>query len=290
MYCVAIFGTTISEKHFDSIFKLLEKIEQNGFKIHIYEPFYNHLKSNNLNCNFSFFKDIQTIGADFIFSLGGDGTYLKCAHKFYEHQIPILGINFGRLGFLAEVTPEYIEDIITDLQKNNYSICDRILLDYNSKEKTQSNSGIALNEVSLQKSNILKLLKINTFIDNQFFCSFWADGVIVSTPTGSTGYSLSLGGPIISPNSNSFVILPIAPHTLSVRPIIIPDSSQIRIEAEGEFTNFLLSNDFKSTLIDSSPVINIKKSNIQVKTIQLHSTTFFETLRKKLNWGIDVRK
>jgi len=290
MYTVAIFGTNISSTHFDSISKLLDKIKAAGFNLYIYESFHKLIKSGGIDLQFDTYSNFDSINPDFIFSLGGDGTFLKCSHLFYRYQVPILGINFGKLGFLAEVTPECIENIIFDLQENKFSICERSLLDYSLETESQTKYGIALNELSLQKSNILKLIKINTFIDDNFLSSFWADGIIISTPTGSTGYSLSLGGPIITPDSKSFIINAIAPHTLSVRPIIIPDTSIITIQAEGEYTNFLLSNDYKSTLIDTKPKITIRKSNIYVKTLQLHSLTFFDTLRKKLNWGIDIRK
>ena len=209
---------------------------------------------------------------------------------FYKQETPILGINYGKLGFLAEVPPESINKVIEDILNKRYTILKRSLLSYTIETNHTKKKGIALNEISLQKSNILKLIKINTYIDDSYFCSFWADGVIISTPTGSTGYSLSLGGPIITPNSNSFIIHPIAPHTLSVRPVIIPDSSKIVLQAEGDYTNFLLSNDFKSTLIHTLPKISIEKSTISVKTIQLNSVTFFDTLRNKLNLGLDLRK
>jgi NAD+ kinase len=290
MLSVAIYGVTISDNHFKSIHSLLHSILENNIQIYIYKPFHAHLESTTFTFDFPVFSHIEEYEIDYIFSIGGDGTFLKCAHLFYQYEKPMLGINFGKLGFLADVTPNHIQTVIQDIIARRFDIQHRTLLSYSLPINSDVVEGVALNEISLQKSNILKLIKINISIDDSYFCSFWADGVIVSTPTGSTGYSLSLGGPIIAPNSNSFIILPIAPHTLSVRPIIISDSSKIVIEAEGEFTNFLLSNDHKSTLINVKPRIEIKKSAINVNTIQLYSETFFDTLRKKLNLGLDLRK
>lgn len=290
MDSIAIFGTSIAHIHFKAIHSLLQTISNKGITVYIYEPFHAHLNSQNTSFSYSTFKDIETINPQCVFCIGGDGTFLKCAHLFYKQKTPILGINYGKLGFLADVPPENIEKVIQDIQDKNFTILKRSLLSYTIETNNTKKKGIALNEISLQKSNILKLIKINTFIDDSYFCSFWADGVIISTPTGSTGYSLSLGGPIITPNSNSFIIHPIAPHTLSVRPVIIPDTSKIVLQAEGNYTNFLLSNDFKSTLIHSLPKISVEKSTNTVNTIQLNSVTFFDTLRKKLNLGLDVRK
>lgn len=289
MYTIAIFGTSISNIHFEAIESFFDTITKKGLQIKIYHNFHKHLQSTGKTFNYPTFKNFSTEKPHFIFSIGGDGTFLKCAHAFYIYEIPILGINFGKLGFLADVNPKNIDTVLIDLCSKDYTVSKRSLLSY-SIDSENNSKGIAVNEISLQKSNILKLIKINTYIDDSFFCSFWADGVIISTPTGSTGYSLSLGGPILAPNSNSLIILPIAPHTLSVRPIIIPDSSIIRLEAEGDYTNFLLSNDFQSTLIDAHPKITIQKSTIAVHTLQLNKVTFFDTLRRKLNLGLDIRK
>ncbi|MFO7869052.1 MAG: NAD(+)/NADH kinase [Bacteroidales bacterium] len=290
MSSVAIYGVNISKVHFDSIYILLNSIQKNGFSVYVYKPFHEHLETSSQTFDFQVFTNIEYYNIDFIFSIGGDGTFLKCSHLFYIYQIPILGVNFGKLGFLADVTPDIINSVIQDIVSHQYEIRERSLLSYSMTIDSHHIQDVALNEISLQKSNILKLIKINTYVDDNYFCSFWADGVIISTPTGSTGYSLSLGGPIVTPNSNVFIMMPIAPHTLSVRPIIIPDSSNIVIEAEGEYTNFLLSNDYKSSLINTKPRIEVRKSEIAVRTLQLKSETFFDTLRKKLNLGLDLRK
>lgn len=291
MLKIAIFGSTIQKKYYSTIEEIILKLSKADFKIIIYEDFAKILNSkNNVVNNIPTFCEINPDITDIILSFGGDGTFLKCAHLVYKYNIPILGINFGKLGFLADVIPSKIDEIIKNLKNGNYSICTRSILDFSIFENGEKIEGIGLNEITLQKSNHLKLIKINIYINDDYFCSFWADGVIISTPTGSTGYSLSLGGPIITPDSKALLVTPIAPHTLNIRPIIIPDNSIIKLEAVGDFTNFLISNDFNSTLINHPPQVIIKKSIYEIKTIQLHNITFFDVLRKKLQLGIDIRK
>jgi NAD+ kinase len=288
MNTVALYGASISEEIYTAVYNIIQKLQQSKYSIYMYEEFYVKLSKHYSLPNITPFSDFNTIQSDVILSLGGDGTFLKCAHASYTSHIPILGINLGKLGFLAEVMPRQLEECLNHLQENKYTICSRSILEFEDSSKQLY--GIGLNEITIQRSNHLKLLKISISINNDYLCSFWADGVIVSTPTGSTGYSLSLGGPIITPNSKTLVITPIAPHTLNVRPIIIPDSSTIRIKAEGEYTNYLISNDFMSSVLNESPTITIQKSKNTIQTIQFEHISFFDTLRSKLQLGIDVRK
>ncbi len=287
---IAIFGTSISDDHQTQAVEIIQKFIAAGFDIFFYSNF-----KQNWNTSFNFnttkeFDDISTESFDAIISLGGDGTFLKCAHLCYKNDTPILGINFGKLGFLAQTKPDDIDFIISQLQQETFSIRKRSILDFSFQENNITHEGIGVNEITLQKSNAVKLIKINIFVSEKFLCSFWADGVAVSTPTGSTGYSLSLGSPILSPDNQSIVITPIAPHTLSVRPIVIPDSEIVTIEATGEYTNFLISNDFQSLTLQNEPTMRIKKSTYAVSTIEFNNTNFFETLREKLKLGYDIRK
>jgi len=288
---LAIFGSVISEEYYSIAQEIIEKLQSSGFEIEIFEDFEKHLKENKvrlpaiLSYNEENFKS-----ADIVLCLGGDGTFLKCTHTFYKYNIPILGINLGKLGFLAEILPQQIQYFIENIRNKKYTILHRTLLDFTTVKSKDQISGICLNEITLQKSNNLKLIKLNITINNDSLYSFWADGVIISTPTGSTAYSLSLGGPIITPDSKTLLITPIAPHSLNVRPIIIPDTSVITIEASGDFTNYLISNDFKSVLINEPPKITIKKSKYSIQTIQFHEISFFDILRTKLQLGIDSRK
>ncbi|HON53141.1 MAG TPA: NAD(+)/NADH kinase, partial [Bacteroidales bacterium] len=197
MNTVALYGASISEEIYTAVYNIIQKLQQSKYSIYMYEEFYVKLSKHYSLPNITPFSDFNTIQSDVILSLGGDGTFLKCAHASYTSHIPILGINLGKLGFLAEVMPRQLEECLNHLQENKYTICSRSILEFEDSSKQLY--GIGLNEITIQRSNHLKLLKISISINNDYLCSFWADGVIVSTPTGSTGYSLSLGGPIITP-------------------------------------------------------------------------------------------
>lgn len=288
---IAIFGTNVSVDFKTKIEEIIHSFITAGFDTYIYAEFKTQLESNSYSIGaIPAFNDLADIHADIIVSMGGDGTFLKCAHLCYKHPIPIVGINFGKLGFLAQTNPNDIDQIITLLKEKKYTLQKRSLLDFSYKNERKKISDIGLNEITLQKSNAVKLIKLNIFINDEFLCSFWADGVAISTPTGSTGYSLSLGSPILTPDNKSIIITPIAPHTLNIRPIIIPDNKRIRIEATGEFTEFLISNDYISQTVKHNPIIHIKRSKHTISTIEFSSKNFFGTLREKLNLGRDVRK
>src|SRR5574344_36556 len=288
---IAIFGINIASEYKTKVEEIIHSFIASGFEVSIYKSFKEKLQSQSYSIiQLKEFEELKANDAEIIISLGGDGTFLKCAQNCYKTNIPILGINFGKLGFLAQANPNDIDEIIHNITQGNYSIKHRSLLDfsfYNGKRKC---NGVGINEITLQKSNAVKLIKINVYIGNEFSCSFWADGIAVSTPTGSTGYSLSLGSPILTPENHSLIITPIAPHTLSVRPIIVPDSERITIEATGEFTEFLISNDYLSQTVKIQPTIKIKKSKYKIALIEFSNMTFFETLREKLKLGIDIRK
>ncbi len=287
---IAIFGTTVATDVKTKVEEIIHSFVTAGFQLSIYKEFKECLNSNSFSIQqIPEFTELDN-QVQMIISMGGDGTFLKCVHLCYKTNIPILGINFGKLGFLAQTNPDDIDAIIHNISNHNYTIKTRSLLDFKCKNGKENISGIGLNEITLQKSNAVKLIKINIYIGKDFCCSFWADGVAISTPTGSTGYSLSLGAPILSPDNQSLIITPIAPHTLSVRPIIIPNNKQVTVEATGEYTEFLISNDYLSKTITHQPKVQIKKSKHTVSVIEFADTSFFETLREKLKLGIDVRK
>ncbi len=287
---IAIFGTTVAIDVKTKVEEIIHSFIAAGFNLCIYKDFKNCLNSNSFSIQqIPEFTELNN-NVQIVISMGGDGTFLKCVHLCYKTNVPILGINFGKLGFLAQTNPDDIDTLIRNISTKNYTIKTRSLLDFNCKSKKTKLSGIGLNEITLQKSNAVKLIKINIYIGKDFCCSFWADGVAISTPTGSTGYSLSLGAPILSPENQSLIITPIAPHTLSMRPIIIPNNKQITIEATGEYTEFLISNDYESKTIQTQPKLQIKKSKHKVSVIEFADTSFFETLREKLKLGIDIRK
>lgn len=287
---IALFGFGIVEDYYPEIELIIKALVKTPHTIAINEEFAKKIRNKGFDiCNCLEYNENTPKNFDFVFSLGGDGTFLKCAHFFYQHEIPLLGINFGKLGFLTDIMPEKILTYIEKLEKKQYTIYARSVLNYSS-ETEPFIQGMALNEITVQKSNNLKLIRLKLVIDRVPAYSFWADGIIISTPTGSTGYALSLGGPIMTPDSNTLAIVPIAPHSLTVRPLIVPDSSVIEIEAHGEFTDFFVSGDYKSQQMKFLPKLTIGKSAFSIYTVQFDDMSFFEILQNKLQLGIDVRK
>lgn len=225
----------------------------------------------------------------FLFSLGGDGTLLDTVRYVGCRQIPILGINLGRLGFLAGTGANEIEFAIDSLLKGTFLLDPRTLIHLESSKPIFQDHPYALNDFTIHRKDSSSLIKIHTYLNGEFLCTYWADGLIVSTPTGSTGYSMSCGGPIIFPQSNSFVITPVAPHNLNVRPLIISDSSIVSFEIEGRAEQFLCTLDARSEAINSSVTLAIKKEDFVVNLIRLEGQNFLHTLQTKLYWGVDKR-
>jgi NAD+ kinase len=228
-------------------------------------------------------------GLDFFLSIGGDGTLLDSVCVVGNKEIPILGLNTGRLGFLANVATDKIGEAIEELAKGNYQIESRILLSLTSSKKLFHGVNFALNEFTIHKKDTSSMITVHTFIDGKYLNSYWADGLIVATPTGSTGYSLSCGGPLITPGAKNFVITPVSPHNLNVRPIIVSDEAEISFEIEGRTDKFMISLDSRSTSIASEVKLSVKKEAFSAKLVKLPSYHFFDTLRQKLNWGLDLR-
>ncbi len=226
---------------------------------------------------------------DFIISMGGDGTILDTVTFVANKNIPILGINLGRLGFLAGTTIEEIEDALGAIRKGTYSLDGRSLLHVSANAPLFDDAPFALNDFTIQRKDSNALVKIHTYINGEFLCTYWADGIIVSTPTGSTGYSLSCGGPIIAPHTSSFIITPVAPHNLNIRPIVIPDTSVVSFEVEGRAKEYLCSMDARSEIIDDRISIAIRKEQFNVNLVRLENQNFLNTIRQKLYWGMDKR-
>ncbi|MCU0401627.1 MAG: NAD kinase [Algoriphagus sp.] len=228
-------------------------------------------------------------GLDFFISIGGDGTLLDSVCLVGSREIPILGLNTGRLGFLATVATDKIEESLVNLFVGNYQIESRTLLSLESNRKLFQGVNFALNEFTIHKRDTSSMITVHTYIDGKYLNSYWADGLIVSTPTGSTGYSLSCGGPLITPGAKNFVLTPVSPHNLNVRPIIVSDESVISFEIEGRTDKFLISLDSRSTAISSDLKLSVKKEKFSAKLVKLPNDHFFDTLRQKLNWGFDMR-
>lgn len=225
----------------------------------------------------------------FIISIGGDGTLLDSLTHVGKTGIPILGINTGRLGFLATISRNETEAALHDVLTGSYKLDERAVLHLESNRNIFGNMNFALNDFTLVKKDTSSMITIHTYIDGEFLNSYWADGIIVSSPTGSTGYSLSCGGPLIFPRSGNFVITPVSPHNLTVRPIVVSDSCEISFEVEGRSKKFLVSLDSRVATVDKSVKLKIKKADFKVNLIQLEGHSYFKTLRQKLNWGLDIR-
>lgn len=240
------------------------------------------------NGNYKRYKVSDLSKIDFIISFGGDGTLLNTVTHVGNKKVKILGVNVGKLGFLSFDVYDVFEKLIDDIINHNYTLEKRSLVSLEHKGTT-INENFALNEISVIKKDSSSMIKIHCYIDDKFICTYWSDGLIISTPTGSTGYSLSCGGPILTPDTNNLVITPISPHNLGLRSIIISDSSKIKLKIEDQKYNFLVSMDSRSYTFKGDQSFIIKKSNFTINLIHPNNFDFFETLRKKLNWGFDLR-
>lgn len=222
-------------------------------------------------------------------SIGGDGTLLECVTHVGRAETPILGINTGRLGFLATISRDETERALHQLFEKAFTLDKRALLRFDSPSRLFGKTNFALNDFTVVKKDSSSMITVHTYIDGEFLNSYWADGIIVATPTGSTGYSLSCGGPLVFPRSGNFVITPVSPHNLAVRPIVVSDSCEITFEVEGRSKKFLVSLDSRFATVDEKVRLKVKKEDFKVNLIQLENQHYFKTLRQKLNWGLDIR-
>lgn len=243
--------------------------------------------------SFDFFEPVPflTPDFDFLLSIGGDGNLLDCVTIVGDSRVPVLGINTGRLGFLTSIGKEYYHLGIDHLLVGNYSIIERSVLkvETNPPNSKIQKLNFALNEVCVTRKNKLSLLQIEAKINQEKLTTYWGDGLIISTPTGSTGYSLSVDGPIVSPDNSCWILNPIAPHNISVRPLIVPDANNIELVVTGRGKNHLLSLDSRTVSLEYGNRILIQKAEFPINTVQLEGDSYFSTLRKKLYWGIDTR-
>lgn len=260
----------------------------------IYQDFLEELKNkegfNSLpDQSFNNQTDLAGLGVDIIVSLGGDGTLLDTLIFARKSEIPVMGINTGRLGFLANIPQETMELALDDLAKGAYNIESRSLLKLTSNKNLFQDNNLALNDFTIHKRDTSSMVTVETSLDGEYFNTYYADGIIAATPTGSTGYSLSCGGPIIFPYAKNIILTPVAPHNLNIRPIILPDDAEITFRVTGRGSNFLISLDSRYEIIDYSYSLTIQKAPINMKLIKLNRQSFIKTLREKLKWGIDKR-
>ncbi|GMQ27899.1 NAD kinase [Algoriphagus confluentis] len=288
---IALHGLALKAEYFSEVELLFDELIKHGFEIFVTEIFDRLMKMNgNHRLSYWVLETQEEISSmDFFISIGGDGTLLDTVCVVGHQQIPILGLNTGRLGFLATVSTGQIQEAVHHLAENNFQLESRVLLSLQSNRKFFNGIHFALNEFTIHKRDTSSMITVHTYIDGKYLNSYWADGLIVSTPTGSTGYSLSCGGPLITPGAKSFVITPVSPHNLNVRPIIVSDDSEISFEIEGRTDKFMISLDSRSTSISSDIKLSVKKESFAANLVKLPHYHFFDTLRQKLNWGFDMR-
>lgn len=289
---IAIYGRPVNLQQVQLAESLLHLLRQSGADIIVHGRYLRflqqHLPGIKEYATFSSHEDIRT-GVDFLFSIGGDGTLLDTVCLVKDAGIPLVGINAGRLGFLSSVSKDNLEFAIESISKGHFSLDERSLIRIDSNKPLFEGENMALNDFTLHKKETSSMITIHTYLNGDYLNSYWADGLLISTPTGSTGYSLSCGGPIIVPQSESFVITPIAPHNLNVRPIVVADKNVISLEVEGRSQHFMATLDSRSVTIDSSYQLAIRKENYSIRLVRLSNENFLNTLRKKLNWGLDTR-
>lgn len=289
---IALYARNVKDNHPDYVKTLSTKLNRENIKLIIFKPYFEFLKEE-----FGFNLEIETFNShecskknvDCIISLGGDGTILETLDLVRDSGIPVLGVNTGRLGFLASVYKEDFAKAIDYLLAKKYKLDKRAVIELLKPDGYFDNLKWAVNELTVLKKDSSAMINIDAFINEEFLNSYWADGLIISTPTGSTAYSLSCGGPIIVPDADNFVITPIAPHNLNVRPIIISSNSEITLKVHGRSPDYLLSLDSRHATINNSYEIKLKKADFTFNLINLDSQDFFKTLRDKLMWGIDKR-
>lgn len=289
---VGIFGSQYQVEKQSLIRRLFEKLSLLEAEVYVDTNFYTFL-SDQLGYApvvKGTLTETEPLSLDFALSVGGDGTFLRTATHINKQNIPILGINTGRLGFLADIGSNEIEDTLDEIFKNYYRIEERTLLRLHTDEPVFDGNKYALNEIAVMKRDTSSMLTIETSLDDEFLTYYQADGLIIATPTGSTAYSLSVNGPIIEPRSKSFVLSPIAPHSLNVRPLVITDTTTIRLRVGSRSDSFLVALDGRSEVYPVGNEIVISKADHTIKVIKRYNHTFYETLREKLMWGADIRK
>ncbi|PHS67690.1 MAG: NAD kinase [Flavobacterium sp.] len=291
---IGVYGQFYHEDSEIYIQYILDALQKKEVEIFVEEEFLKSInKHKDISENYSKVSSFKTIDAsyDFFLSIGGDGTLLKSVTYVRDLGIPIIGINTGRLGFLATIQKEEITKSLSQILNGNYFISERSLLSISTSPKIDEiiPLNFALNEIAVNRKNTTSMIKIETEVNGKHLTSYWSDGLIVSTPTGSTGYSLSCGGPVIEPNTNSFVITPIAPHNLNARPLVIPDNYTVTLKVSGRGKSHLVSLDSRIATIKNNTTITIKKASFCIKLVQLSEDSFIKTLRKKLLWGEDKR-
>ena len=289
---IAIYSRGVDNDQLKDINQLFEELINNGVEPIFFQDFFNQFYSAiNLDKKYSTFNSFEDLdeSIDCLISLGGDGTLLDTVALVRDSGIPVLGINYGRLGFLANIGRNEISTAIDAIANRKYLIDKRTLIHLEANVPLFGQTPYALNEFTIHKKDNSPMIKIHTYLNGEFLNTYWADGLIVATPTGSTGYSLSCNGPVVFPESNSFVITPIAPHNLNIRPIVVPDNNIISFELEGRTDDFICTLDSRREVLTKEIQLAVKKESFDIKLIRMHENNFLQTLREKLSWGLDKR-
>ncbi len=287
----AIFGSNRQALETAYIWEVLDYLTECEAQIFIEERFYENLcKVLNKKVEVSGVIKGEDFNTDYAISLGGDGTFLRAARKVGAKKIPIIGVNMGRLGFLANVLPSEIKETLDDIYNGNFDIDERSVIKIESENEAIETYPYALNDISILKRDNASMITIHASIDGEYLVTYQADGLIVSTPTGSTAYSLSNGGPIIVPRGGILSLTPVAPHSLNIRPIVLSDDVEIRLEVESRSHNYLVAIDGRSETLEESTVLSIRKAPFVIRIVKRRTHSYFSTLRTKLMWGADLRK
>ncbi len=289
---IAVYGKSFNPANAAYAQKLFDCLGKHGQQCTVEKNFL-HTLTNDCGVKisapvFEHFDEVKNT-TDYVFSMGGDGTILECVTFIHEAEIPIVGINFGRLGFLANIGKDQIEQVVDAVVSGNYIIDKRTLLALDSNMPLFGNQKFALNEMTIQRKDNSSMITVHAYLNGELLNSYWADGLIISTPTGSTGYSLSCGGPIIYPTSGNFVITPVAPHNLNVRPMVVSDDVVLSFEVTGRSSSFLCTLDSRFESIDGNYQIAVRKADFCAHLVRLTDMNFLSALKNKLNWGIDQR-
>jgi NAD+ kinase len=289
---IAIYGRQFNDTAvLPYIQQVFDNLTKHGAEIYVHYNLHSYLKDNISTALYKVLEPDDAIKGliDLFLTLGGDGTLLDMVTLIRDSGIPVIGINFGRLGFLASISKNDIADAIQAVVNKNFTLDSRELISINSGPEIFGNDNFALNDITIHKRDDSAMITTHVFLNGEFLNSYWGDGIIISTATGSTAYSLSCGGPIIYPESNAIVLTPVSPHNLNVRPIVLPDNSKLSFDVECRGTNYLVSCDSRTAVIDKTIRFQVNKAGFRLNLIRLNNESYLSTLRNKLLWGLDAR-
>lgn len=290
---VVVYGKQYKDKDLPFIQALVDALHAEEAITYVYAPYLNEIEGDvqwkGAYAPFEGYPDFETRNIDFMIVLGGDGTMLNAVTVVRDSGVPMLGINLGRMGFLNSIEKSHVADAVGKLRRGQYTIQERAMLYLESNPQIFGEIPYALNDCTLLKRDTSSMITLHTFVNGDYLNSYWADGIIIATPTGSTGYSLSCGGPVVFPDSSTFILTPVAPHNLNVRPIVISDDSVLSFEIEGRAENFICTLDSRFELIGAHHQLAVRKNDFPIRLVQLQDVTFLNTIRQKLAWGADIR-